>query len=144
MELMNSVAESAGTGCPAYTETLPCEPASARRARRLVHAALAVWGLEALNDAAGLVVTELVANSAQHTAGHDLRAAVTRLSPNRVRIAVIDKSTAQPVVRVPTETDEHGRGLGIVTALSSATGTERIGSGKQVWADIAAPEEGQR
>jgi len=133
----------AGIGHPAYTETLPCEAASARRARALVTTALSVWHLEALTDAGALVVTELIANCVRHTDCRAVRVTITRTTPGRVRIAVTDKSTAEPVARTAAGTDEHGRGLAVVAALAEGAGTDTFTWGKRIWADlVATPEAG--
>ncbi|MGW2330873.1 ATP-binding protein [Streptomyces sp. NPDC001700] len=96
--------------------------------RRRAHALLADWGLaaETLEDAL-LVVSELITNAVLHA----LPPAVLRLRWSETKecgtlhIAVTDGGPA-PRGADPTEEaepDEHGRGLGIVTALSARHGT---------------------
>ncbi|GAA3369427.1 ATP-binding protein [Streptomyces sannanensis] len=130
----------AATGIPAYTESLPCKTASARPARLLVSTALHVWDLGALVEDAELVVTELVANSARHSKCRLLRVTISRLSGDRVRVAVIDRSNALPQPRAAGETDEGGRGLVVVEALSDRWGTDMLRWGKRVWAELASPD----
>lgn len=60
-------------GHPVYSETMPCTPESTGTARRLIRTALGAWGLEHLAEDGALVVTELVANAAQHTNGNLIR-----------------------------------------------------------------------
>jgi anti-sigma regulatory factor (Ser/Thr protein kinase) len=136
MTAMTSSPQPAATGRPAYTQTFPCEPESARRARLLVAIALGAWDLACLADAGKLIVSELVANSVEHTACHHIRVTISRPAQDRVRIAVIDKDTREPTPRAASEEDEHGRGLFIVTALAADTGTDRFRWGKRVWADL--------
>lgn len=143
MSLVKPVVQPSATGCPSYTETLPCQAASAARARRLVTAALSAWRLDALVDAGVLVVTEFVANSVQHTSCRFVRVTVIRPTPGAVRIAVTDKSSKRPVRCHPCDADEHGRGLAIVDAVSASTGTDFFNWGKRQWAQIVLPA-GQR
>lgn len=96
MNLTTTAVHTAATGQPSYTETMPCEPQSARKARIFVSLVLGVWGLDELTDDAQLVASELVGNSAVHTRCHRIRVTVTRLGPDHVRVAVIDKSVNSP------------------------------------------------
>ncbi|MEU0840238.1 ATP-binding protein [Streptomyces sp. NPDC005962] len=124
------------TGRPAYSQTMPCEAASAIGARRLVRAACGTWGLSDLTASAELIVSELVANAVVHSVSHCLRVTVSRPGSRWVRIAVIDKSRTLPVRRAADADDESGRGLGIVEAVSDRWGTDRLPWGKRVWAEL--------
>lgn len=128
----------AATGSPAYTETLPHLPEAATAARLLVTLALAVWNLDALTDDAKLIVTELVANAADHARGDSIRVTVTRLDEYCVHIAVVDKSRAQPRLREAGPDEVAGRGLAMVEALSSKWGADPLPWGKRVWAELEA------
>ncbi|MFE4666629.1 ATP-binding protein [Streptomyces sp. NPDC056716] len=134
---VQSTPRTAGTGHPPCTQTFPSEPETAGRARRLVATALETWGLSELADNGRVIVSELVANSVEHTACRYLRVSVTRLAPDRVRIAVLDGNCQEPVPRVASETDEEGRGLLLVAALSDTTGTDLFPRGKRVWSELA-------
>lgn len=126
---------------PAYTETLPRAPESARYARRLVDLALAVWGMGELRDAAEIVVSELLTNAVLHARRASVRVTVTRMSDNRARVSVVDLSRTRPKRRAAGSTEESGRGLEIVDALSHGQwGVDSTRWGKRVWADLA-PEE---
>jgi len=48
---------------------------------------------------------------------------------------VSDTSHSHPLVRHPRSTDEHGRGLFLVTQLSRRWGTRNVPDGKIIWAD---------
>ncbi|MFD6470842.1 ATP-binding protein [Streptomyces goshikiensis] len=128
------------TGDPAYSQNLPRTPESARAARHLVSSALHVWGLEACEDTAWLVVTELMANAAQHAHMDLVRVTVTRRGPDRVRIAVVDRSRTMPRLRTGEDSDEHGRGLTLIDALCTGWDVDPLRCGKRVWAEVTAPE----
>ncbi|MFD7745541.1 ATP-binding protein [Streptomyces sp. NPDC059698] len=129
----------AGAGrMPAYTKTLPRDAVSARRARRLVRLALDVWGLPGVQDAAELVVSELVTNAVLHAQSDRVRVSVTRLGVEQVRVAVADLSKDRPAVRTADDEQESGRGLGIVEALSGGQwGVDLLPCGKRVWAALS-------
>ncbi|WP_455354398.1 radical SAM protein [Streptomyces sp. SYSU K217416] len=130
------VVQSSAIGSPAYTETMSCTPQSARKARVLVSLALSAWDLDALVDAGKLIVSEFVGNAVEHTDCNSLRVTVTRLAPDRVRIAVIDKSSRKLALREAADDDEGGRGLAIVAAVAEDTGTDNFSWGKRVWAEL--------
>ncbi|MFF4391419.1 ATP-binding protein [Streptomyces sp. NPDC001552] len=132
--------EPSPTGDPAYSLNLPRTPESAHAARHLVSSALDVWGLGDFEDAAWLVVTELMANAAMHAHLDLVRVTVTCRGPRRVRIAVVDRSRRMPERHKAADGDEHGRGLAIVEALSLAWDVDRLPWGKRVWADLGDAE----
>lgn len=123
-------------GHPGYSETLPCTAASAEVARRLVRTAVCAWGMDSLADDGALVVTELVANAAQHTEGRPIRVMVTCPAPGTVRISVVDRSQVRPRPRRPGLDDERGRGLALVSSLTDCWGIDRMSSGKRVWGEL--------
>lgn len=123
-------------GHPAYSQTMPCAPESARRARLLVSAACAAWGLPGLADAAALVVSELVGNSVRHSGSHLVRVIVSLPEQNRVRVAVVDKSRTLPALRTADDSEEDGRGLAVVEALADRWGTEILRWGKRIWVEL--------
>ncbi|WP_233518158.1 ATP-binding protein [Streptomyces corynorhini] len=111
-------------------------------ARRLLRLALIVWGMEEMRDAAEVVISELMTNSVVHARRDSVRATVTRLSDERVRVAVVDLSHERPQPRTADSTEESGRGLEIVDALSGGRwGVDSLPWGKRVWADVGAPED---
>lgn len=133
---MNAQPIAHHTGFPGYTETLPCQPESAARARALVRDALAAWGLDHLRDDAATIVTELVANAAVHTGSHQIRVTIARPGDGHIRIAVVDTSKRMPVVRTTGGRDECGRGIAVVEALAWRWGTDRLPGGKRVWGEL--------
>ncbi|MFD0315511.1 ATP-binding protein [Streptomyces flavalbus] len=134
---MTVIASAHPTGHPGYTETLPCEEASASAARRLVRTALTAWGLDGLADDGCLIVSELVTNSLEHTACRNVRVTVSRPAPGWVRVAVVDKAhLSLPAMRTASAADTGGRGLVVVETLSDRWGTDLLGWGKRVWAEL--------
>ncbi|WP_249399929.1 ATP-binding protein [Streptomyces argyrophylli] len=131
----------AADGSPVVTTVLPREPDSVPLARRLVRHTLADWRLPHLVDAAELIVSELSANAVEHARHASFRVTLQRGPGERVRVAVIDKSTARPVMQAPDPDAEGGRGLALVAALSCQWGTDSLAWGKRVWADVERDEE---
>jgi hypothetical protein len=136
-----TTARPAGTGTPGYSETLPCEPESAQRARLLVSAALSAWGMGKLADRAELIVSELVNNALQQTPCRMVRILVSRPGDGVVRIGIADRSWAKPELGSPDLDSEDGRGLFLVDVLSRRWGYDLKHWGKVVWAEIGVPGE---
>ncbi|MFE5736664.1 ATP-binding protein [Streptomyces celluloflavus] len=130
------MATTAQSVVPAYAAVFRREPASASAARRLVSTALDVWCLGEFTDHATAVVSELVANTAEHATGVAIRVTVTRLASRLVRVAVVDKDRTVPRLRSVNTDDEHGRGLAIVAEKSASWGVAPLPWGKRVWAEI--------
>jgi DNA-binding NarL/FixJ family response regulator len=117
---------------------LPRELTSVRLARRFVAARLSEWGLESIRDDALLVTSELAANAITH-ADSACRLRVS-LTPTTLRIDVIDTGSGTPEPQPPSATEEHGRGLHLVAAVTTAWGLEMVpDDGKVVWAELARP-----
>lgn len=124
-------------GESSYSRMLPREPESAAVARHLVRGALGQWCLEGLVEDAALVVTELVANSAQHARGSTILVAVALHRTGWVRVSVVDREHRTPAQRMPADDAERGRGLALVDAVSAQWGVDPLRWGKRVWADLA-------
>lgn len=120
------------------TLDLPRASTSAGAARRFVTQMVTEWKLEKLLDDAVLVASELATNAVTH-ADSSCRIRLS-LSPAALRIDVIDEGAGTPDPRAAGSTDEHGRGLLLVAALTSAWGLEVLpGDGKLVWAELTRP-----
>jgi DNA-binding NarL/FixJ family response regulator len=120
------------------TLELPEALSSVRTARRFVTGKVTEWKVEPILDDALLVVSELAANAITHAeSGCRIRLS---LNPATLRIDVIDTGTGTPEPQPASSTEEHGRGLLLVAALTTAWGLEIVpGEGKLVWAELARP-----
>ncbi|HLN78126.1 MAG TPA: response regulator [Nocardioidaceae bacterium] len=120
------------------TLDLPQALTSARRAREFVSEKVMEWSLEQLLDDALLVASELAANAITH-ADSACRIRLS-LNPATLRIDVLDTGTGTPEPQPASATEEHGRGLHLVAALTTAWGLEVLpGEGKLVWAELPLP-----
>ncbi|MVO83540.1 ATP-binding protein [Streptomyces sp. p1417] len=133
----------------------PRHPRSVSRARQELRKNLADWGAADLEDAALVVLSELLTNAVRHARashGREIETRFRRLESDRsggsdgsggscvVRIEVHDSDAELPVVRPYGPCADGGRGLPIVAALAERWGvTPRNGPGKQVWAELRAP-----
>jgi anti-sigma regulatory factor (Ser/Thr protein kinase) len=109
---------------------------SARHLRRILRAYLEAWKMPELVDAAGLALTELVANVVRHVP--DRRAAMQILmlrEPDGVRVEVTDGSARPPLSTAVDELAEGGRGLVIVDGVTDRWGWHPLAErpGKTVW-----------
>ncbi len=112
------------------------------RARRLVKEHLEQLGHDQLVDDAVLAVSELATNALMHTDG----SVELRLSglPSLVRVAVDDESPIPPVVGVLDENAMCGRGLVLLSRLTTRWGvTSREDGGKRVWFELEPDAEPQ-
>jgi DNA-binding NarL/FixJ family response regulator len=135
VDLLQSV--GARRGAEAMLE-LPRSLTSVRLARRFVAEKVQQWGLDDLLDDALLVTSELAANAITH-AGSACRIKLS-LNQASLRIDVIDNGTGTPDPQPPSATEEHGRGLHLVAAMTTAWGLDIVpGDGKVVWAEFARP-----
>jgi len=135
VDLLVSVGENPETSA---LLDLPRSLASARVARQFVAQKLDEWGLLELLDDALLVASELAANAVTHAeSACRIRLA---LAPSTLRIDVIDTGAGTPEPQPPSWSEEHGRGLHLVDALTTAWGLEVVDEGKMVWAELARPK----
>ncbi|MFD7480671.1 SpoIIE family protein phosphatase [Streptomyces sp. NPDC059837] len=116
--------------------TLPGDRSAVRSARTLATRQLTEWGLEGLQDATNLIVSELVTNAILHGTGQiELRLIRHQL----LTCEVSDTSPCTPRPLRARTTDENGRGLYLVTNLSRRWGCRPIPGGKVVWAEQDLP-----
>jgi anti-sigma regulatory factor (Ser/Thr protein kinase) len=112
---------------------------SGRTARRFTRNTLREWGLAALADDAEAIVGEFVANAISHagrsaSAGQPIGLRLLRRT-GEVMCAVLDPCDKAPILRIPDRSEESGRGLQMVDALSDVWGWSPVtGRGKAVWA----------
>ena len=112
--------------------TLPSDETAVRDARYLASCQLADWGLDGLEDATKLIVSELVTNAVRHGSG----LIGLRLIQHQVLTCeVFDTDVGSPQLRRARTTDENGRGLFLVGQLSRRWGARSVSGGKVVWAE---------
>ncbi|MEU9340053.1 SpoIIE family protein phosphatase [Streptomyces sp. NPDC048278] len=116
---------------------LPDDPRAAGQARRLVRDQLSRWGLDDLSTTTELLVSELVGNVIRHARGPmRLRLLRSRL----LTCEVYDGSLSTPRIRHATTTDEGGRGLQLVAALSRRWGARYLSDAKCIWTEQDIPD----
>jgi DNA-binding NarL/FixJ family response regulator len=139
LDYLVSLLESVGG--PEGTEVsmdLPRALTSAATARRFVVSTVTDWDLAPLLDDAVLVASELTTNAVTHA--HSSCRIRLSLTPASLRIDVMDTGAGTPEPQPANFTEEHGRGLHLVAALTAAWGLEDIpGNGKTVWAELSRP-----
>ncbi|MGW0086532.1 SpoIIE family protein phosphatase [Streptomyces sp. NPDC003393] len=118
----------------------PSDPAVVSRARTLATRQLTQWGLEHLAESTELIVSELFTNAIIHGHGNgdcssDRTIGLRLIRHEMLTCEVSDASHSHPLLRHPRTTDDHGRGLFLVTQLSHRWGTRHIPDGKIVWSD---------
>jgi anti-sigma regulatory factor (Ser/Thr protein kinase) len=111
---------------------------AARQARAFAQEALADWHRENMMDEVSLAVSELVTNAVVH-AESDVTLTLVDLD-SVVQIRVQDDQPKPPQVRRAATYETGGRGLQIVTTLSSRWGVDPAPPGKVVWLDITGPQ----
>lgn len=132
VDLLESVGQRPGAEA---TLELPQRLTSASDAREFVATKIRDWNLEHLLDDALLVASELATNAVMH-AESSCRLRLS-LGPRTLRIDVVDAGQGTPEPQPESATEEHGRGLLLVAALSAAWGLEVLpGDGKTVWAEL--------
>ncbi|TMR10534.1 PAS domain S-box protein [Nonomuraea turkmeniaca] len=118
------------------TWALPHDPIAAGEAREHVQEQLAGWHLEDLVPTTELVASELVANVIRHAKG-PIRLRLLR--GTTLLCEVSDGSQTIPRIRHAADTDEGGRGLQLVAAVSQRWGTRFTADGKCIWAEQLLP-----
>ena len=128
-------------------------PTAPRAARAYVRTILTIWGLGYLCESAGLIVSELVANGVNASAGDDgpyrdgrllMVQVILRVNGTRVRAEVWDEAPGAPAPREAANDAETGRGLHLVEALATRWGWHKgtgPGPAKCVWAELAGEPE---
>jgi hypothetical protein len=102
---------------------------------------LRTWGLEELTPTTELLASELVGNVVRHAKGP---VSLRLLHGAELICEVFDGSLTMPRIRRATETDEGGRGLQLVTALTQRWGTRYTPTGKCIWTEQALSVPGGR
>jgi hypothetical protein len=118
------------------TWPLPDGPIAAGEARDHVHTQLTHWSLGPLTMTSELLVSELVGNAIRHGKSPVV---LRMLRGERLICEVSDSSLTTPQIRHASETDEGGRGLQLVAALSQRWGTRYTADGKCIWTEQRMP-----
>lgn len=124
------------------TVALDPTPESVRQAREFTRDGLTAWGLTAMYDDVGLVVSELVTNALRHAFTADSRGSRDGLitlgllrAGGRLTCAVADPGEGAPTPEEAGYTAQGGRGLHLVGAFSDSWNWAPLyGHGKIVWA----------
>ncbi|MCQ8191600.1 SpoIIE family protein phosphatase [Streptomyces rugosispiralis] len=111
-------------------------PIAAGEARDHVRDQLTHWELGPLTPTAELLVSELVGNAIRHGKGP---IGLRLLRGEGLICEVTDGSLTTPRIRHASETDEGGRGLQLVSALSQRWGTRYTSNGKCIWTEQPLP-----
>ena len=116
--------------------TLPAVDHSVRLSRYATRAVLIAWNLGHMDDAAILLVSELVTNAVRHARGTDVIMVDLHAGRSWLRIEVQDTDRHWPQPRIPDGFDESGFGFILVEALASNWGVRETEAGKAVWAEL--------
>ena len=121
------------------TWSLPENAQAASAARQHVRETLGAWHLPDLTLTTEMLASELVANVVRHARGP----ARLRLMRSRSLVCeVFDGSLTTPRIRRTSWTDEGGRGLQLISALSDRWGTRYVGTGKCIWTEQSLSAQG--
>lgn len=127
---------AASVGPQQYGKIYKSCPTSVRQVRHDVSLALYTWGLDELVDDTQQIVSELMANAIGHTDSSKIRTTITKISERTVRLEVTDRSPREPRLIPADFSEESGRGIALVDALSSQWGWTNNSGGKTVWAEV--------
>lgn len=117
---------------------LPPDVPTVRLARQATRDTLAAWQLSHLEDAAVLLVSELVTNAVRHARdtgaiGLELASVGTGL-----RMEVQDGDPHWRLKPSSADDDESGFGFVLVDSLAGRWGIRRVSAGKAVWVELDA------
>ncbi|MFE0737940.1 ATP-binding protein [Streptomyces sp. NPDC058855] len=110
---------------------------SAGHMRRILRMFLTRWELDRLSDAAGLALTELVANVVRHVPDRRCSVLILR-EPHGLRVEVADAVPVPLAAKAADPLEEGGRGLVLVEAVTDRWGVAETGGGKTVWFECDA------
>jgi anti-sigma regulatory factor (Ser/Thr protein kinase) len=117
---------------------LPPDVPTVRLARQATRDTLAAWQLSHLEEAAVLLVSELVTNAVRHARdtgaiGLELASVGTGL-----RMEVQDGDPHWRLKPSSPDDDESGFGFVLVDSLAGRWGIRRVSAGKAVWVELDA------
>ena len=116
--------------------SLTAGPAAAAEARSQVREAICAWDVPVDPAVAVVLTSELVTNAITHETGETVMLVIT-CACGRLRVDVHDTSLSVPMPEVAPADAETGRGLMLVTSLSTDWGYYRTLAGKAVYFTLA-------
>ena len=120
---------------------VPAERSAPRAVRHWVMRAIADAGIGgSANQVVELLTGELVSNAVVHGPTDGTVTVRVRVDRSVVRVLVSDSGGGTPTVGHPEPTAASGRGLALVEALSSDSGTSSRPGGKTVWFEVHADD----
>ncbi len=130
-----------GEAAPTAALDLVDDLADVGRVRRDARRVLAGWDVgDDLGDDVLLLLSELATNALVH--GHQPVQVRLRRSARNLVLEVHDSATFLPRRMRPSDDDEHGRGLQLVSLLAQRWGTRPTPRGKAVWCLFDLPLPG--
>jgi anti-sigma regulatory factor (Ser/Thr protein kinase) len=124
--------------------TLPAAAPAARLARQATCQVLASWQVAHLQEAAVLLVSELVSNVVRHARTTSEMTLRLEAAGNCLRIEVQDGDLRRPRRRRSAGLDGSGFGLVLVDTLADKWGVRQTPRGKVVWAELDTRQRGDR
>jgi anti-sigma regulatory factor (Ser/Thr protein kinase) len=118
---------------------LPSDASAVRLARQVTRDALATWHLGQLEEAAVLLVSELVTNAVRHARDTGAIGLELASTSTRLRVEIQDGDPSWRQMDSLADSDESGFGFLLVDSLSDRWGLRRVCAGKAVWAELDAP-----
>ncbi|WP_052397014.1 SpoIIE family protein phosphatase [Streptomyces sp. NRRL F-5123] len=106
------------------------------RARDLTRRQLDCWGLQRLSETTELLVSELVTNAIR-AASYEVELRLMRVG--KLLVEVSDDNHNLPQLQRAEADDVEGRGLALVSHMSTRWGTSRKAVGKVVWFELPLP-----
>lgn len=122
-------------------------PSAVPWARRVLRHMLHEWQVESMADPAALLVSELVTNAVEASAGRTGRdqgklpmiGLAIRLTATSLVLEVWDSSPLRPVSQEADIARNRGRGLLLIDAMADSWGHRAADGGKVVWCELALP-----
>jgi anti-sigma regulatory factor (Ser/Thr protein kinase) len=118
---------------------LPSDASAVRLARQVTRDALAAWHLGQVEEAAVLLVSELVTNAVRHAADTGAIGLELVSTGTRLRVEIQDGDPSWRQMDRLADCDESGYGFLVVDSLADRWGLRRVCAGKAVWAELDTP-----